>query len=255
MIQFSPTLRMVVGIAVLMGSWGHQFQSEAAQPSETRALVYRGPGACDEECSTSAYEMAVRSGLNPTYVGPQEITSLSTDGQVQDLFKNVTVWIQPGGKSSTVLENMEKRLVDALRVFVQTGGGYVGFCAGAFAATQRVGTTSIEGFNLFPGLTTLYRSRWTADVIPVQWEGKTRYVYWEGGPYISEIPQGKAEVIALYPNGQIASARSQFGKGKVFITGFHPEAPQDWRDYYGLKDPDGLDYELVDEMIQWVRTP
>lgn len=44
-----------------------------------------------------------------------------------------------------------------------------------------------------------------------------------------------------------------YGNGKVFITGLHPEAPQSWRTYYGINDSDGLDFDLVDEMISWVR--
>ena len=50
-----------------------------------------------------------------------------------------------------------------------------------------------------------------------------------------------------------ATAAAMYGNGKVFITGLHPEAPQSWRTYYGINDSDGLDFDLVDEMISWVR--
>ena len=59
-------------------------------------------------------------------------------------------------------------------------------------------------------------------------------------------------MIAYYPNHQVAAARATYGKGKVFVTGLHPEAPQDWRDYYHLNDPDGSDEDLAVEMINWV---
>ena len=196
--------------------------------------------------------MAVRSGLTPTYVGPNDLNSSSTDAEKKAFFDQVAVWIQPGGTSTTVLNNMSATEAEALKNFVNQGGGYVGFCAGAFSATQKVGTSSVDGFDLFPGRTVLYSNPTSAGIIDVQWEGKTRNIYWEGGPYITDLPAGLAEPIAYYPTGQIAAARSLYGKGKVFITGFHPEAPQDWRTYYGLSDTDGLDYDLVDEMIRWV---
>ena len=228
-------------------------QGGTVTPKGTRALVYSGPGACPENCAQAASDMAVRSGLTPVFVGPSDLDPNSTDAEKQALFKDVAVWIQPGGTSSTVLTSMTSTMIDALKNFVSTGGGYVGFCAGAFSATQKDGDSSIDGFNIFPGLSALYQDSNNADIVNVQWEGKSRYVYWEGGPYLSELPAGLAEPIAYYPNGQIAAARSSYGSGKVFIAGFHPEAPQQWRTYYGMNDPDGLDYDLVDEMIQWVR--
>jgi glutamine amidotransferase-like uncharacterized protein len=161
------------------------------------------------------------------------------------------VWIQPGGHSPQVMQAMTAQMVTALQSFVSNGGAYVGFCAGAFSATDWVGTSTYQGFNIFPGYTTVYKSRYQAEIIPILWEGKPRSIYWEGGPYLSEIPHGMAETIATYPTGQIAAARAPFGKGRVFIAGFHPEAPQQWRDYYGLTDPDGLDYDLAQEMITW----
>ena len=219
--------------------------------AKTRALVYKGPGACDEGCWQAAYDMAVRSGLSPTYVGPTDLNSASSLTEQAALFQDAAIWIQPGGVSSEVMGAMSATMTDALRSFVNAGGAYVGFCAGAFSSTQYDGDSSILGFNIFPGLTTVYNDNNQADILKGTWEGKERYFYWEGGPYISSIPAGNAEAIAYYPTGQIAAARSTYGNGKVFIAGFHPEAPQQWRDYYGLNDPDGTDYDLVDEMIQW----
>ena len=86
--------------------------------------------------------------------------------------------------------------------------------------------------------------------MPVLWNGKSRQIYFEGGPHFVDLGN-QAEVISTYPNGQVAAARSKLGKGRVFVAGFHPEAPQFWREYYNLEDPDGTDFELVDEMIRW----
>ncbi len=212
-----------------------------------RALVYKGAGACDDGCYEAAYQMAIRAGLDPSYVSPTEIKK-KTPGE--DLFKDVVLWLQPGGHSAQVVDAMTPALKTALDQFVKNGGAYVGFCAGAFASTALVGTTGKIGFGFMPGSTKLYPTKGTARIFPVMWNGKTRNLYWEGGPYLS-IPEGAAEIIATYPNGAVAAARSTYGKGRVFVTGLHPEAPQFWRDYYQLNDADGTDEDLAVEMIQW----
>ena len=230
------------------------FSSSGAMASK-RALVYRGPGACADGCYDASFQVALQAGLDPVWVDQDSLQDSSSSADEQSLFKNAAIWIQPGGKSKTAMTSMTKRLISSIEDFVRNGGAYVGFCAGAFASTHFVGTSSTRGFDFMPGKTILYRDRNQADVIPVTWEGKVRNLYWEGGPYLTHIPAGRAEVVARYPTGQVAAARSNFGKGKVFVTGLHPEAPQSWRDDYHLHDPDGVDQDLAVEMIQWATRP
>jgi glutamine amidotransferase-like uncharacterized protein len=196
--------------------------------------------------------MAMKAGFDPVYDGANALNRNTTKEDAENLFRDAALWVQPGGKSSIAVSNMTSQLKDALKQFVREGGGYVGFCAGAFASTSWVGTTNYRGFEFMPGRSILYRNPRGADLIPITWNGKIRHIYWEGGPYLTELPEGKAEVIATYPNGQVASARSVYGRGKIFVTGLHPEAPQSWRDYYRMKDADGLDDDLAVEMMEWV---
>jgi len=217
-----------------------------------RALIYSGPGACVEGCAQAASDMAVRNGFIPTLVGPDQITAQSTDADKQNLFKDVVIYLQPGGHSRTVFQNMTQAMVDAIKNFVSSGGAYVGFCAGAFSSTRKVGTTNYVGFDIMPGKTILYDgTRSNAAILEVNWNGRNRSMYWEGGPYITDLPDGAASAVAYYPSGEIAAAKSHYGKGRVFVTGLHPEAPQWWRDYYQMTDSDGLDYDIADEMITW----
>jgi glutamine amidotransferase-like uncharacterized protein len=225
----------------------------ASAQAGKRALVYNGPGACSDGCYDAAFQVALQSGLDPVFVDDRALTINSTPEDRAKLFQDAALWIQPGGKSRIAMTSMTSELKSAVDSFVQAGGGYVGFCAGAFSSTHWVGTSSILGFDFMPGQTALYRGgdRKDADVIPVNWQGSVRHLYWEGGPFLSAIPEGKAEIIGSYPNGQIAAARSVHGLGRIYVTGLHPEAPQDWRDAYQLKDPDGLDQDLAIQMIQW----
>lgn len=204
------------------------------------ALIYAGQGVCEEGCATTFQYILQKTDLRPVLV--------FNDSTNYDIFKDAKVWIQPGGYSVEEITYMPTSLYNKVINFVSNGGGYVGFCAGAFSATQYIGTTGVLGFGIFPGSTQLYGKG--IDMLEINWGGKKRFIYWEGGPFLYNLP-ATAEPIAYYPTGQIAAARSTFGKGRVFITGVHPEAPPYWRQDPYLPDPDGLDYDLVLEMIDW----
>jgi hypothetical protein len=238
------------GIISLTGSSASAQDMGAASlkrvgPAPT-ALVYRGPGACDEGCSDAAALVASHAGLNPVFVGPSE--------NDPSIFENAVIWIQPGGYSKTAADNMTDQLKGWLKSFVSQGGGYVGFCAGGFLATAHIGDLTDPGLGLIPGSSSLYRNSPTgASVLPIEWGGVTRQVYWEGGPAFYVSAQSGAQVTATYPDGTAASIRARYGSGRVYVTGLHPEAPQRWRNYYGLSDSDGLDYDLAVGMIRWAR--
>jgi glutamine amidotransferase-like uncharacterized protein len=216
------------------------------------ALVYRGPGACEEGCSEAAAYVAQRAGLYAIYVGPQD------DPAQVFADPEVAVWVQPGGISREAARAMRPDLKEAIRAFVQRGGGYVGFCAGGFLATSLIGETDVPGLGLVPGRSHLYEQvSDDATILSLSWP-TPRQTYWEGGPYFYGGQAGAKdsaafEVLATYPDGSAASVRNAFGLGRVFVTGAHPEAPQGWRSYYQLTDSDGLDYDLAVAMIQWVR--
>jgi glutamine amidotransferase-like uncharacterized protein len=214
-----------------------QTQASAAQ----KALIYKGEGSCSDSCSEAFWQIAIDAGFDPVYVGPGVPAA--------DTFENAAVWIQPGGYASTAMRTMSSQLKTAIRNFIQNGGGYVGYCAGAFTATAKVGTTSNSGLGIFPGRTKLYGSG--VDLKTVTWNGSERKIYWEGGPFLRNLPSS-VEVIGRYSNGAIATARTTFGSGRVFITGLHPEAPRAWKDDAGHDDTDGDDFDLVIEMLKWV---
>lgn len=205
------------------------------------ALVYRGTGACTEGCATSAAEMATLEGFRVKYV---------TEKVALTAFKGASLWIQPGGESLEAAAAMSPELKAAIREFVKNGGGYVGFCAGGLLSTSLIGESKVEGLGIMPGISRHYKGTGAdAEMLSVDWGGKSYELYFEGGPYFEKA--GNAEPVGMYSNGQIASMRASFGKGRVFVTGPHPEAPQSWRDSYRFKDSDGLDYILARQMVQW----
>lgn len=221
-----------------------------AKPREPIALVYEGPGACEEDCSAAAAEIARLEGLTPLFVGPQDIP--------QPSWSNAAAWIQPGGKSSTVARSMSAELKTWIREFTHKGGAYVGFCAGGFYSTAEVSDRGIAGLGVMPGLTRFFDSFGDTEVIitEILWAGVSRQVYWEGGPYfvLPETPVGespRAWPLATYANGQIAAAQALFGEGRVSVSGPHPEAPESWKTFYKLQDSDGPDTDLAQGMLRW----
>jgi hypothetical protein len=225
-------------------------KSFIGNPSQGRkALIYKGEGSCIEDCSESAALMAQMAGLIPVYVSPKEVNP--------DIFIGASVWVQPGGESLIVSENMAVQLRMLIKRFVMNGGGYVGFCAGAFFADQWIHGTTQEGLGLLPGLALSYeRTTEKAVMLDFLWNGEKRSIYWEEGPYLQLLTTGTMFMpFAYYPTGEIASAYGDFYQGRVILTGVHPEAPQYWRDDIKAADPDGLDYDLAVDMIRWAAGP
>lgn len=87
----------------------------------------------------------------------------------------------------------------------------------------------------------LYNQDAKADawIFKADWFGESRFLYWEGGPYFEGAVPSGVETVSHYPDGSVAALRTNYGKGRVFVVGYHPEAPAFWRTYFKLSDPDG----------------
>ncbi|HXH29328.1 MAG TPA: BPL-N domain-containing protein [Bacteriovoracaceae bacterium] len=222
-----------------------------AQTLKPKALVYGGPGACQEDCVTGAVESARLAGFTPVLVYPETF-------QASDL-KDAKVWIQPGGKSSQAAKAMGSTMLGQIKAFVKNGGGYVGYCAGAFLTTAKIGTTGNTGLGIVPGRTILYNARDYITMENMELKNSagvvsTKHIYWEGGPYFTFTPEEKkfVSVRGTYVRtGQIGAVRRNYYQGRIFVTGAHPEAPKWWRDSMNLIDRDGLDYDVTTDMIKW----
>jgi glutamine amidotransferase-like uncharacterized protein len=220
------------------------------------ALVFNGAGVCPDGCGEAGATVAKRAGLTPKYVTGQELTTKSTQAEIDAFFSNVKVWIMPGGYARNEIDSMSVTLRTALKTFVQQGGGYVGWCAGAFAATSQVGTTGSAGLGLIAGssapyLTASKQNSYGGSIEKTTWFNGIRYLYLEGGPYFYDVPSS-VEVVSRYDNNvSIQSIRSTYGSGRVFLSGTHPEAPTWWYSGTGIFDSDGSDVAVAADMVKW----
>lgn len=211
------------------------------------ALVYADNGVCPEDCAEASAEVARLAGLTPKLVKGNSLSDSSTPADVDAFFKNAVVWIEPGGYARQSWEGMSKKLQTSLKEFVRTGGGYVGFCAGAFMATAQIGGTGATGLGIFPGKTYPYSG---STIVNLTWEGKAQPMYWEGGPYFYNY-DSTVEVTALYKNGSVAAARTQYGMGRVYLSGPHPEAPGWWSGQGASSSVSGPTQQIAADMVKW----
>ncbi|KAL2869035.1 uncharacterized protein BJX67DRAFT_348648 [Aspergillus lucknowensis] len=211
------------------------FGQPATRP---KALVYRGPAACDG-CpeAVAALLKSSPSNFDVKFAGPQEevdITATSLGG--------VQLYAQPGGGDLDPAWVGTKKYKNILRDFVARGGRYAGFCLGAFLAG------SGPGFELLPlgsdtdEEITQPKAQVTNDsdtVIQVDWHFQTgsrkghrqngRWLYFQDGAVMKLARNTSAIVLGTYSsNGDVAASITPLGKGWVGLVGPHPEADESW---------------------------
>lgn len=216
------------------------------------ALVWNGPGVCKPGCGKAAANVAQIAGFRTWYIYPG-MTDFS-------IFKEATLWVQPGGQSSAAAEAMGPALLSQVRDFVANGGGYVGFCAGGFISTPVIGTTNNIGYGIVPGQTELLiKTGSDHKMLRVSTKDGDRMMYYAGGPFFKvteeQLHAVQGEVTARYSDGSIAGVNVHYGKGKVSVVGFHPEAGWLWKTAKGKYDSDGSDIFYAVDMVKYATQP
>jgi Biotin-protein ligase, N terminal len=168
----------------------------------------------------------------------------------------VRLYAQPGadGDDHSAYKR-QKGDKSAIREFVKKGGRYLGICMGGFLAEP-------GRFGIFRGRVDEYYSSQGASVttadpalVTVIWRGTPRQLYFQDGGYM--VPKRSAAgvtVLARYTNGTVAAMIASCGKGKVGLSGPHPEAPPAWYRDGGLPYPEPTQ-DLVDDLFDTLMWP
>ncbi|RAJ68767.1 glutamine amidotransferase-like uncharacterized protein [Streptomyces sp. Amel2xB2] len=212
------------------------------------ALVYRGPAALDgcPEAVASLLRRAPRA-FTVKYVGPDEELPLTAD-----TLADADLYAQPGGNDDVEGTWEELRgAAGAVRNWIHDGGLYLGFCMGGHLAAGD------PGFDLLPGGTGAYISSPDASVhdgrdtvVAVTWRDKPRHMYFQDGPAFFLDEGAEASVLATYDNGTVAAVVTPYGKGRVGVVGPHPEADASWYADEGLRNPDGVRFDLGHDLVE-----
>ena len=145
--------------------------------------------------------------------------------------------VMPGGRSLPFYQTLgdvgNRNIID----FVKAGGTYLGLCAGAYYATRKTlfacglpHEIQLDGaLNFFEGEAIGpvfseekfdYGSEAGAQIVDVVVDGEIYPVYFNGGCYFSDNPFA----IARYLDNDLpAIIAFSFGKGRVVLSGVHPE--------------------------------
>jgi len=199
------------------------------------------------------------------YIGPRERLRFSARA-----FKGVALFVLPGGGND--VDQAWRDLLDEpgfspalVRDYVRAGGRYLGICMGGYLAGS---TTSGGGLRLLPGDSDGYVGSAGADVattddtlVRVTWLGgsrpRPRTMFFQDGPYFQlsdprTDPRARAAVVLARYHGAgrpIAMMVVSYGRGRVGVSGPHPEATPLWYTANGLTSYYAADIDIGDTLI------
>lgn len=201
----------------------------SAEEKPVNIAVYRGEAGC-----TGCSEMVVKSLINTgknfsiSYIGENEKLRLNSRN-----LNKFDLYIQPGGGQDipAAYDAIGDDGAEAIRNFVRSGKGFLGLCMGAYLADKDwIGLIDapLDTEAGRPGAEATDEGDYTLTIL---WGGKKDSAYYQDGPYLNNSSTSRGFTpIAWYSNGDVAMAAYTYGKGKVVLTGPHPEADESWID-------------------------
>lgn len=252
--------------AVLNISCLGQNPSTARDESTTIIGIYSGEGAA-QGCVIPAEKMFRWMGYQTKKIYAEDIN----DSRVSD----IDIFYFPGGSSGPYLRDIDDRGKNVIRKSVENGCGYIGTCAGALFACQtqiwdgkviqngQLGLFKGTGYGPNPEIfaypeigmcrididTTL---SFTSSLDDSAW------LMFYNGPYFEPdtLSGQNIFIIGFYSlNKRPAIIACEYGNGKVFLTGPHPEweedSDRDGIDFFKEFDDVGSDWELMKNAADW----
>ena len=190
-----------------------------------KIAVYNGTGA--------ALAGDVAEGLEEL---SRSFVMIDDPAALTDFYQNGgRILIVPGGYTERIARGWGEEGIEAIREFVKTGGAYIGICAGAYLAAERVKIgRNPPGLDLLPiditrrsGLKIVTVSPTDpADPLVRNCPEKIR-IWYQNGPLIRG--GDGVEIPAVFDDGAGAAARGRFEKGKVVLFSPHPEGSSQFK--------------------------
>ncbi len=144
------------------------------------------------------------------------------------IFNKIKVIYFPGGWAGFYSRDIGKKGGRNIVNFIKNGGKFLGICAGAYFGAKNIVWENIK----YKGILKLYDSAigpineispWpNIGLANIKFSDRTnKKMYYLGGPYLKI--KKEYTPLAYYSNGKLAAAYFSFGKGSVYLIGFHPE--------------------------------
>lgn len=227
--------------------------------------LYSGRGA-DEECVQATRNMLEWMGYSVREIEPRFVHAGMLDQLDAVCF--------PGGNMYQYAEELSSDGKDRIRDFVRAGGGYLGICGGAYFAGEvvvwlgneldMVSLELFEGRSVGPNKSIAPYPEYAMCQVNVADAGHpttqsgpdSLWVLYYWGPALLPDDDDDVTVVGTYEvGGQPAMLAFDYGLGRVFLTGVHPEIEEDSdRDGVTLADElddQGSDWIFLAQAVQW----
>jgi glutamine amidotransferase-like uncharacterized protein len=179
----------------------------------------------------------------------------------------------PGGSSGPYQNDISSEGREKIRQFVGAGGCFIGTCAGALFAAERIVWEGEEDLQnilaLFPGtvvgpIPEIYADpeygMCQVDLVkphPItDGEPDSLAILYYNGPFFEPNPGAGVDIVGAYQiTGQPALVAFEYGRGRVFLTGPHPEweedDPRDAVSYFDRFEDRESDWDLMLAATRW----
>ena len=228
----------------------------ATTPQSVTVALYSDNG-CWEDSVTALERMFEWMGYEATLITAKEINDQSLD--------EFSLLCVSGGDMYQYAQDISPTGKQHIRDFVSNGGGYIGICAGAYFASEKVywqgRRLPMTPLALFQGASEgpidaivpypeygMCQVNFVDATHPItQSESDSAWILYYWGPALRPNDDANVEILAAY-NGidQPVAVASEYGIGRIFLIGTHPEIEED-------SDRDGTSFaeELDDEGSDW----
>jgi len=271
---------LAILIALIIGAQFPIAQVEGSQPSDLTGVnvaVYDGgEGISSEPRESSAAALYwMFQWMNAT------VEMVNSSSIKQEGLSGFHIIAVPGGYAYNYYLDLGNSGANAIIDFVADGGAYWGSCAGAYYALEEFEWTEYEetgtyyyGLGLFPGrgvgpiadiadwpnyAMTDVLMNVSNELIDFSQEPATHSIMYYGGPFFETEGVDGITTLATYSsNGMPAMIAFEYGQGKVFLTGPHPEWEEDsFRDgslWDNQLEEAGSEWNLCKEISIWLAS-
>lgn len=180
----------------------------------------------------------------------------------------------PGGNMYQYARDISSRGLENIESFIRNGGGYIGICGGAYFAGEKVvwqgdrlpmtplgifSGTAEGPFNeivSYPNYTMCKVNIMDSEHPITQSEPDSTWMLYYWGPVLVPNENVNITILGRYDKGnQPAMLAFDYGLGRVFLIGTHPEIEEDSeRDevtFADELDDQGSDWELMRKAVLW----
>jgi biotin--protein ligase len=228
--------RGLLGLFVLFVCCGVccAFSSNSAKKT---VYVYEDAGVSEESLAQTLHSL--QELLAPRYL----IKTLNAKEVIANQWaKDAALFVMPGGADLPYLKKLKGQGNQNIKEYVQAGGAYLGFCAGAYYGASAIefdkgGALEVFGqreLGFYPGVAVgpilapyVYHSAKgaRAPIITPTIPGlkKTAVFYNGGGTFLNPSQYPGIKVLAYYPKGEAAVVEAKVQKGRAILSGVHPE--------------------------------